>query len=279
MKNLLSPQFPHLAKITHYWTKPRRNRTEKNDKGRIFLMTIPSFVLRREVIYFNLGLVAYNQKLKITNWSRWLFQLTLFLPFWHRPVVGWRLFKWLFMFWLATATPTTHIHQFTNTTVSVSQSFRSIMGLNKKSSEKYFEKDPFLVPISNNNTAYVLCCEEKPRLSCPGEFWEDSHGHTLVTNQQGLRYDGFHGLLPTLPLPDVRDLPHPAGVGLLHRLPPAGGRPGEPRPELDRAGVRWGSVLYPLEIFFTVEHSAGSEPGRINDCSIPERLEIRRVLR
>ena len=44
------------------------------------------------------------------------------------------------------------------------------MGLNKKSSEKYFEKDPFLVPISNNNTAYVLCCEEKPRLSCPGEF-------------------------------------------------------------------------------------------------------------
>jgi len=42
------------------------------------------------------------------------------------------------------------------------------MGLNKKSNEKYFEKDPFLVPISNNNTAYVLCCEEKPRLSCPG---------------------------------------------------------------------------------------------------------------
>ena len=44
------------------------------------------------------------------------------------------------------------------------------MGLNKKSGEKYFEKDPFLVPISNNNTSYVHCYEDKQKLACPGEF-------------------------------------------------------------------------------------------------------------
>ena len=45
-----------------------------------------------------------------------------------------------------------------------------MMGLNKKSSEKYFEKDPFLVPISNNNTTYVQCYEEKQKLACPSKF-------------------------------------------------------------------------------------------------------------
>ena len=56
------------------------------------------------------------------------------------------------------------------------------MGLNKKSNEKYFEKDPFLVPISNNNTAFTVhCCEEKQKLKYPGKLGGDAK-HCLSFN-------------------------------------------------------------------------------------------------
>ena len=55
------------------------------------------------------------------------------------------------------------------------------MGLNKKSNEKYFEKDPFLVPISNNNTAFTVhCCEEKQTLKCPGKLGGDAKQPSTV---------------------------------------------------------------------------------------------------
>ena len=65
---------------------------------------------------------------------------------------------------------TPHILQPQPVDIQLAKCFRDMMGLNKKSGEKYFEKDPFLVPISNNNTTYVQCYEEKQRLPCPGKF-------------------------------------------------------------------------------------------------------------
>ena len=48
----------------------------------------------------------------------------------------------------------------------------SKMGHNGKklTSEKFYEKDPFLTPaaLSNNNSTGMTCCDEKHKLQCTG---------------------------------------------------------------------------------------------------------------
>jgi len=45
----------------------------------------------------------------------------------------------------------------------------SKMGHNKKlTSEKFYEKDPFLTPLSNNNSTGMTCCDEKHKVQCTG---------------------------------------------------------------------------------------------------------------
>ena len=129
-------------------------------------------------------------------------------------------------------------------------------------SEKYFEKDPFLGPLTSNNNSVTCCLEtekQKP-IHCTGMRTRPLLIPILAANLKPitlelilqtsniLRYPvaqlGEPGvlavLLPLLLLgvPGARAEPHHPRLHHLHRLPAAGVRPHTPRADMDRPGRR-----------------------------------------